>query len=127
MKSLAIVLILALGKGITPALAEDAAFYELNDVSAIIKKAKEDAKTTNLPKNKYSEKGLQAAKQTTEMFYSPEFQEKVKCEQQRLEREVFADYIAPWKKKKQQMEKVQKGSLSSAEKIYLLFSYCFCP
>jgi conjugal transfer pilus assembly protein TrbC len=122
MKSFAIVLILALGKGLTPAVAEDAAFYELNDVSAIMEKAEEDAKTMNLPMNKYSEKGLKAAKQTTEIFYSPEFQEKVKCEQQRLEREVFANYIAPWKKKKQQMEKVLKGSLSSAEKVYLLFS-----
>lgn len=123
-KPFLIVFVLALVKGTTSAGAEDAAVYTFDNVSNIIEKAREDAKKITLPVNTYSDKGLQAAKQTSDTFFSKQFQEKIQCEQQRIEKEVFSGYIAPWKQK-QQIEEGQRksgGSLSSTEKVYLFFS-----
>ena len=116
MKPLVIYIILLLGVGLTQAQAEDA--------PSIMEQARKDAEKMTLPINKYTDEGLKAAQETSEVFHSPEFQEKIKCEQQRLERDVFADYIAPWKKKQQTKEEQagQAGSLTSTEKVYLFFS-----
>lgn len=96
-----------------------------SDVSLIMKKAREDAEKMALPVNKYSEEGLKAAEETSRLFHSPEFQERVQCEQQRLEKEVFGQYTAPWKRKSQQTaaEKAgPQGSLSAGEKVLLFVS-----
>ena len=67
---------------------------------------------------------MKAAQKTSDHFHSPEFQEKIQCEQQRLEKEVFADYTVPWKKKQQTKagQTTEAGSQTSTEKVYLLFS-----
>ena len=96
-----------------------------SDVSLIVKKAREDAEKMTLPVNKYSEEGLKAAEATSRLFHSPEFQERVQCEQQRLEKEVFGQYTAPWKKKTQQAAAEQagpQGSLAAGEKVLLFIS-----
>ena len=96
-----------------------------SDVSLIMKKARADAEKMVLPVNKYSEEGLKAAEETSQLFHSPEFQERVQCEQQRLEKGVFSPYLAPWKKKTQQTSEKQlgqQGSLASDEKVYLFIS-----
>jgi len=96
-----------------------------SQVSRIMKKARKDAKKMNLPVNKYSEQGLKSAEETAKFFHSPEFQERIQCEQQRLEKEVFADFTKPWKKKTRQMTTEQKGpidSLAANEKVYLFIS-----
>ncbi len=116
MKSLVIFIVLVLGAGLTLAQAEDA--------RSIMEKARKDAEKMRLPVNKYTDEGLKAAQETSDHFHSPEFQEKIKCEEQRLEKEVFADYTAPWKKKQQPKEEqeMEAGSLTSTEKVYLFFS-----
>ncbi len=96
-----------------------------SDVSLIMKKAREDAEKIALPVNKYSEEGLKAAEETSQLFHSPEFQERVQCEQQRLEKEVFGQYTAPWKRKSQQTAAEQagpQGSLAAGEKVLLFIS-----
>ncbi len=96
-----------------------------SDVSLIMKKAREDAERMALPVNKYNEEGLKAAEETAQLYHSPEFQERVQCEQQLLEKEVFGQYIAPWKKKMQQSSEKQtdqQGSLAAEEKVYLFIS-----
>ncbi|MCP4341059.1 MAG: hypothetical protein GY799_19765, partial [Desulfobulbaceae bacterium] len=113
---LVIYIILLFGVGLTQAQAEDA--------PSIMEQARKDAEKMTLPINKHTDEGLKAAQQTSEVFHSPEFQEKIKCEQQRLERDVFADYLAPWQKKQQTKEEQagEASSLTSTDKIYLFFS-----
>jgi len=96
-----------------------------SDISRIMKKAREDAEKINLPVNRYQEDGMKAAEKTSKLFHSPAFQERIQCEQQRLEKEVFADYTKPWKKKIRQRAAKQKGqvdSLAAGEKVYLFVS-----
>jgi len=47
-----------------------------------------------LPVNRHAEAGQRAAERSTEIFQSPRFQEKLHCEQQRLEQELFADVVS---------------------------------
>jgi len=96
-----------------------------SDVSRIMKKARKDAEKMTLPVNKYREQGLKAAEETADLFHSPEFQKRVQSEQQRLEKEVFAGYTKPWKKKIRQTtaeQKEQVGNLAAGEKIFLFIS-----
>jgi len=96
-----------------------------SDISRIMKKAREDAEKINLPVNRYQEDGMKAAEKTSKLFHSPAFQERIQCEQQRLEKEVFADYTKPWKRKVRQTAIEQKGrggNLAANEKVYLFIS-----
>ena len=96
-----------------------------SNVSRIMKKARKDAEKMTLPVNQYNEQGLKAAEETANLFHSPEFQERIQCEQQRLEKEVFADFIKPWKKKTRQTTAKQKGqvnSLAAGEEVFLFIS-----
>lgn len=97
---------------------------ERKTVSAIMEKAREDAAEMTLPDNRYAEKGLRAAEKTAGTFYSPDFQERIQCEQKRLEAEVFGDYIAAWKKKEKSADgqSRQTGGLADSELVYLFFS-----
>ncbi len=90
----------------------------------IMEKAREDAKSMTLPVNKHTKAGQMAAEQTADTFHSPEFQKRIQAEQQRLEKEVFGDYIASWKKKKQPARGQQGalGNLDANERIYLFLS-----
>jgi hypothetical protein len=94
------------------------------EVASILEKAEVEAKKITLPVNRYTNEGLQAAEETSKIFYSPEFQEKVRCEEQRLEKEVFADHIKPWKTKRSnpRQRTEQTTTLADTEKVYLLFS-----
>lgn len=96
-----------------------------SDASRIMKKARKDAEKITLPVNQYNEQGLKATEETANLFHSPEFQQRIQCEQQRLEKEVFADFTKPWKKKTRQTVAEQKGSVGSlavGEKVFLFIS-----
>ena len=116
MKSLMISIVFVIGASLTLAQAEDA--------RSIMEQARKDAEKMRLPVNKYTDEGLKAAQETLDHFHSPEFQEKIRCEEQRLEKEIFIDYTAPWKKKQQPKEEqeMEAGNLNSTEKVYLFFS-----
>jgi len=90
-------------------------------VSAVMKKAKEEAGNMTLPVNKYNKQGLKAARQSADFFHSPKFQQRLQCEQQQLEKEVFSLDITSWKRKRQKAE--AKGtSPTGQEKIFLFIS-----
>ena len=90
-------------------------------VSAVMKKAKEEAGNITLPVNKYNTQGLKAAQQSADFFHSQEFQERLQCEQKRLEKEVFGQYIVPWKKKRRKA-KENRTIPAGSERIFLFIS-----
>ena len=115
-------LLLVTNPGLNQAGAEDT---ELHNLSSIMEKAREEGEKMTLPVNQHTEEGLKAAEKTADTFHSPEFQKQIQCEQQRLEQEVFEDYISSWKKKKQKPaegQAEQAGSLTATERVYLFFS-----
>jgi hypothetical protein len=115
-----IILLLVTGPCLNQVSAKDTV---RNTVSAILDKAKEDGEKITLPENEYAEEGLSAAEKTSETFNSPDFQERLQCEQQRLETEVFGDFITSWKKKDAVEEQSgQTGNLGETERVYLFFS-----
>ncbi|MHB8788470.1 MAG: TrbC family F-type conjugative pilus assembly protein [Desulfobulbaceae bacterium] len=73
----------------------------------------------SLPANRHTKAGRQAAEQTAKTFHSPEFQERLQCEQQRLEQDVFEKYTTPWKQKP---VGEQPGDLAATDNIYLFLS-----
>ena len=113
---------LLLGVLVSQAWAEEPPLDDLGHVSSIMKKARQDAKKMVLPDNRHTGKGQKAASETAGTFHSPEFQEQIQCEEQRLETEVFKDYIAAWEKNTAKEQLGQTSSLTGAEKIYLFLS-----
>lgn len=93
-------------------------------VAAVMRKAREGAKKMTVPANKFMADGMQATRQAANTLHSPEFQDRLRCEQERLENEVFDQYITPWKQKKQEPTRPNErsGILSAGEHIYLFLS-----
>ena len=54
-----------------------------------MEQARKDAEQMTLPVNKYTEEGLKAAQETSDLFHSPEFQDKIKCAEQRIGKGSF--------------------------------------
>lgn len=94
------------------------------DVTSVMERAEIEAEKITLPVNRYAEEGLQAAEETSGIFYSPEFQERIRREEQRLEQDVFADHIEPWKTQHSTVRQhaEQTSSLADTERVYLFFS-----
>jgi len=116
-----IILLLVTGPWPAPAHAEET---DRNLVSTIMEKAKEDSRKMTLPENEHAEEGSKAAEKTAETFYSPAFQERIQCEQQRLAKEFSGDFITSWKQKKNTVDgqSTQTGILAETERVYLFFS-----
>lgn len=108
------------------AFTEDTVLPGLNnEVAGLLEKAREESRKISLPVNKHAEEGQKAAQQSSDEFYSPELQEEITCEQQRLKEEVFQDFIEPWKEKKPNTNKDQSkqtAHLAKTEKVYLFLS-----
>ena len=66
-------------------------------VPDVIEKARRQAGKLTLPANRHAEAGQREAEQSAAIFQSPKFQEKLHCEQQRLEQEVFSDVVSQTK------------------------------
>lgn len=125
MKFFVIFFILLFGTNTAQVRAEDTAPYPLSNVSSVLDKARAEAKNITLPVNKHTEAGQKAAKQTADVFHSPEFQDRMQCEQQRLEKEVFREYISPWEKEAPQADSgktKEPNSLAATERVYLFLS-----
>ena len=88
-------------------------------VPDVIEKARQQAGKMTLPANRQAEAGQRAAEQSAGIFQSPKFQEKLQCEQQRLEQELFADVVSGNKSPDQ--ERKADNSLTTA-RIYLFLS-----
>ena len=85
-------------------------------ISTVTQKAKQDRKKMTLPINKENKNGLQAAKETAQVFSSEEFQQTVQAEEKRLRKNIFVKRIAPWQKQIQTATPKNKG------RIYLFLS-----
>ncbi|MHB8810647.1 MAG: TrbC family F-type conjugative pilus assembly protein [Desulfobulbaceae bacterium] len=70
--------------------------------------------------NRHTDAGQRAAERSAEIFQSPKFQEKLQCEQQRLEQEMFAD-IGSRKKNSQAVGK-EPVDPATMTRIYLFLS-----
>ena len=114
-----ILYVVVAGVGLSVARAEDVSSSGSNTVSARMEQAREDAKKMSLPANRHTEAGRQAAEQTAKTFHSPDFQERLQCEQQRLEQEVSEKHTAPWK---QNPVGEQPGNLAATDMVYLFLS-----
>lgn len=88
------------------------------NVQRTLDQAKKTAATIKLPVNKHHEEGIKAARQSATIFNSPEFQEKIQCEQQRIKEEVFTEEITIPANKEMPVQ----GKLDENEKLYLFFS-----
>lgn len=99
----------------SPALATD----ELQrNVQQLMERAKKEAATMEIPESIHQEAGMKAAQESAELYQSPAFQEKLQCEQQRLKKEIFSEFV-----QEQVLEKEPApGRLDENEKIYLFFS-----
>jgi hypothetical protein len=96
---------------------------QAGDVSALLERAEQEAEKITLPINVFQNERMKAAQDTAKIFHSPEFQERIRCEEQRLEKEIFSGYTAPWQKKvKEAEQEIEQGLLAKGEKIYLFFS-----
>ncbi len=96
---------------------------QAEDVAGLLERAEQEAEKITLPVNIFEDEGLKAAQETAGIFHSPEFQERIRCEEQRLEKEIFAGYTAPWRKKVNEVEQeIEQSLLAKAEKVYLFFS-----
>ncbi len=86
-------------------------------VKKVMEQARKDSAQMSIPVNTYQEEGLKAAHETAKKFYSPEFQEKLQCQQTRIKEEIVADYL-------NEPEKVTPApdKLAQNEKVYFFFS-----
>ncbi len=115
MKVFLIFLLLVLGACHSAVLA--------GDVAGLLERTEREAEHITLPTNTFQDEGIKAAQETAKLFHSPEFQERIRCEEQRLEKEIFAGYTAPWEEQqKEVMQRQEHSSLAPEEKVYLLFS-----
>lgn len=88
------------------------------NVQQLMERAEKEAARIEIPVNKHQEAGMKAAQESAELYHSPEFQEKLQCEQQRLKKEVFSEFIQEQVAEKEPAH----GRLDENEKVYLFFS-----
>jgi type-F conjugative transfer system pilin assembly protein TrbC len=87
-------------------------------VQELMERAGKEAATMKIPESIHQEAGMKAAQESADLYHSPEYQEKLKCEQNRLKEEVFSEFV-----QEQAVEKEPApGRLDENEKIYLFFS-----
>jgi type-F conjugative transfer system pilin assembly protein TrbC len=87
-------------------------------VQELMERAGKEAATMKIPESIHQEAGMKAAQECADLYHSPEYQEKLKCEQNRLKEEVFSEFV-----QEQAVEKEPApGRLDENEKIYLFFS-----
>jgi type-F conjugative transfer system pilin assembly protein TrbC len=95
-------------------------------VQEIHKKAKEDAKEKEIPKNKHEEFGQAKAEEMANYFYSDAYQKKISAEVERLKKTVFREQFDEstdklLKKHYGDMD-AAAGTLSANERIYIFIS-----
>ena len=87
-------------------------------VQQVMEQTRKDAARMEVPDNKHQRAGMKAALESAKVFNSPEFQEKLQCEQQRLKKELFSN-VTPVQEEK---DMSIPDKLAENEKVYLFFS-----
>ncbi len=85
-------------------------------VKSIMTRVEKEGANITVPANKHQDEGIKTALEVTRKFYSPEFQEKLKCEQKRIKKKVFSAFTT------EQEESPTSDKLGNEENIYLFFS-----
>ncbi|MGE4403252.1 MAG: TrbC family F-type conjugative pilus assembly protein [Desulfobulbus sp.] len=110
---LPVALIIALFQGERVVWAEE--FRETGEqIEKIVEQAMKNAGTMPLPENAHNDKGQEAAQQTAKEYNSPDFQEKLRCQIEKMQHMGAPQEQAG-------AAKVQ-GSLSVQESVYLFLS-----
>ena len=110
---LPVALIIALFQGEWVVWAEE--FKEDGEqVEKIVEHARTTAETMHLPENAHNDKGQEAAQQTAKEYNSPEFQQKLRCQIERIQQS------GP---QQEQAKRTQDNStLTAQESVYLFLS-----
>ena len=95
---------------------------KMDDISSVLKESQENAKKLQLPKNDQGDDcGCQdAAGKVMEKFNSPDFQAKMRDEQQRLQETIFKDFLSESKPQGDQNQPAVTEA--HEEQIYLFIS-----
>ena len=102
-----------------PAFAAD----ELQrSVQQLMERAEKEAATMKIPESNHQEAGTKAAQESAELYQSPEYQEKIQCEQKRLKEDVFSEFVQEQVAEKESTKEPAHGRLDEKEKIYLFSS-----
>ncbi len=83
-------------------------------VEKAVEKARKLSETMHLPENAHNDKGQEAAQQTAKEYNSPEFQQKLRCQIERIQQN------GP--QQEQAMKAQEKGALPAQESVYLFLS-----
>lgn len=86
-------------------------------VQRVMKQARKNAAMMDIQLNKHQAEGMKAARESARVFNSPEYQEKLQCEQNRLKMELFTELG-----KGHDTDEPISTKLSQDEKIYLFLS-----
>lgn len=107
------VLIIALFQGEMGVFAEER--KEAGElVEKSVEKARKLSETMHLPENAHNDKGQEAAQQTAKEYNSPDFQEKLRCQMERIQQS------GP--QQEQAMKAQEKGAIAAQESVYLFLS-----
>lgn len=83
-------------------------------VEKAAEKARKTAETISLPENSHAQQGNEAARKTVEQFHEPDFQEKLRCQMERIQQS------GP--QLEQAMAAQEKGTLAAHESLSLFLS-----
>jgi len=83
-------------------------------VEKLVEKARKLSETMHLPENAHNDKGQEAAQQTAKEYNSPDFQEKLRCQMERIQQS------GP--QQEQAMKAQEKGAIAAQESVYLFLS-----
>lgn len=83
-------------------------------VEKVFEQAGKLRETMTVPENSHAEEGLEAARKTAEQFQSPAFQEKLRCQMERIQQS------GP--QQEQAIASQGKGTLTAQESVYLFLS-----
>ncbi len=99
-------------------------FYSMDNIRPITEKAERDAKGVTIPDNRFMQYGRSEAEKTLKTYQSPEFQERLRKETERVKAEIFDLQSGSTEKRSEtaQSSKGQERVLSQNERIYIFIS-----
>jgi conjugal transfer pilus assembly protein TrbC len=113
-----LVLFLFAGQSHTAEMSEEK--FDMHAISGALKQAEERAETMSVLENPDAEAGRKTAETLMKQFQEPEYQAKIRAEQQRLRQTVFQEVLAEFEPKVRPDAPV--GKLAADERVHLFFS-----
>jgi type-F conjugative transfer system pilin assembly protein TrbC len=103
---------------------EDAAVKPLQmvDISNVMEKAASMGKGIKTEENRFAAEGIKAAEKVKEFYDSPEFQEKLKVETERLQKSLFSEQFESYYKDSNAKTSSKGMGLGDDERLYIFVS-----